>query len=352
MPAAIVLKTNCGGFLLAPSGVVTRLPRGWFAVRSGGTGRRYRADLQVRRNRPGRIILLRRGEPVWRSRDLYPNTGGDVAFGPRAFAFASYDKGVFLTDLRGPERLVVGGRGRYPFAFFASGRLIVTGGREIRVVGADGRLERRFQHLLGRGFAFDADANTFYFVTGSGRLATLRESSLRVGRRLDVEGSFSLVEPERLLFFGARSLTLASLDGRLIARTRWPSGRLDILDSGAVVSADGRFVAYRLSDARAGARQGNAVLYLLRSPDAGAKPVYRHRLGPIGCGVGAIMHWRRHHLLYGSADGQLAVIDAGSGRRRDLSAFANALPRRGSTDRPVTNWLSDYARSRPRARSR
>jgi len=87
VPAAIVFKTSCGGYLLATTGHVTRLPRHWFASHSGGTGRRFGADLQIRRNRTGRITLLRHGRLAWRSRDLYPNTAADVAFGPHAFAF-------------------------------------------------------------------------------------------------------------------------------------------------------------------------------------------------------------------------------------------------------------------------
>jgi hypothetical protein len=342
VPAPIVFRSGCGGFLLRPNGAVSRLPRGWFAARSGGTGRRYGADLQLRRNRTGRVFLLRRGQLIWRSADLYPNTGGDVAFGPGRFAFASYQRGVFLTDLRGAERLVVAGRGRYPFGFFASGRLIATGADEITVVGPDGRVERRYRHRPGRGFSLDDKRNTLYFVTPGGRLATLRESRLRIGRRLDIDGSFGLVEPRRLLFYGVRSLTLASLDGRPLARVRWPKMRLDILDSGAAVSPDGRFVAYRLSDARAGARTGHAVLYVLQAPGTQTEAVYRHRLGPIGCGVGASMYWHRDQLLYGSADGQLAIIDGPSGRRRDLSALVAKLPRRGSADRPFASWLADY----------
>src|SRR4051812_47907952 len=87
VPAAIVFRTSCGGFLLEPGRRLTRLPRQWFAVRSGGTGRRWGAHLDLRRNRPGRVFLFERGRLVWRSHDRYPNDGSSIAFGPHRFAF-------------------------------------------------------------------------------------------------------------------------------------------------------------------------------------------------------------------------------------------------------------------------
>ena len=76
VPAPIVLRTSCGGFLLTPSGRVTRLPRHWFARHGGGTGRRWGAQLNVRRNRAGAYFLLRHGHVVWRSHALYLTEAG------------------------------------------------------------------------------------------------------------------------------------------------------------------------------------------------------------------------------------------------------------------------------------
>jgi hypothetical protein len=344
VPAPIIFKTSCGGFRLATDGDLTRLPRRWFAAHAGGTARRWGAGLQIRRNRTGRIFILRSGRLVWRSRDLYPRTGDTVAFGPNAFAFNSYYRGVFLTDLRGPERLVFPGRGRYPHSFFPSGRLLVTGGRALIVLSPDGQVEGRYPYVRRRGYSFDVASDTLFFATPRGRLATLRESQLRVGRRLEIEGWMSVTPQGPLLFSGARSLSLATRDGRLLASARWPRSRLSVFDSGATVSPDGRRVAFRLSDARAGARKGTAVLFLLAAGERRARPVYRHRLGPIGCGVGASMYWHSRYLLYGSADGELAIIDGVTRQRRDLSRLARALPRRGAADRPVAGWASDYHR--------
>jgi hypothetical protein len=342
--APIVVKTSCGGFRLDSSGEVTRLPRRWFALHASGTGRRYGADLQIRRNPAGRITLLRRGRVVWSSSGLYPRTGGDVGFGPGAFAFASYYSGLFLTDLAGPERLVLRGRGLFPYDFFADGRLIVVGGPHITVLSPTGRIERRYPYSRTRrasGLAFDAERDTLYFVTRRQRLATLHGTRLRVGRRLAVGGNIGLAGRERLLFAGGRSLTLTTREGRVIAHAGWTRRGLHNLDSGATVSADGRTVAFRLSDARPGARKGRAVVYLLTAGQRGARAVYRHRLGPVGCGTGAGMAWHAGHLLYSSADGEVAILQA-DGSRRDLTRFVKRLPRRGRTDRPVVSWRADY----------
>ena len=342
VPATIVLTSGCGAFRLETGGRVTRLPPRWLARHGGGTGRRYGADLQIRHTRAGRIVLLRRGRLVWRSSGLYPNDGGNVAFGPGLFAFASYRRGVFLTDLKSPERLVMPGRGWYPHDFFRSGRLIVGGGRVITVVSPQGHVERSYAYSVRGSYAFDGDRNTLSLVTPDGRLATVRETRLGVGRRVGRHGMISFARPGVLVFYGARSITVARLDGRVTMRASWPRGRLSVLDSGAVVSGDGRRAAFRLSDARPGAQRGRAILFVLRAGDTTATALYRHRLGRIGCATGATLRWHGRQLLYGSADGQLAVIDTATGRRHDLESLGRALPRRWPADRPMVAWLSDF----------
>jgi hypothetical protein len=263
VPAPIVLWTSCGAFRLDPDGATARLPRHWLAQHGSGTGRRYGADLALRRTRDGRILLLRHGRVVWRSHDVYPRDSGDVAFGPRVFAFASYRRGVFVTDLRGPERLVVSGRGLYPYAFTRSGRLFVTGGRAIALVPPGAGVIQRFPYRARNGLA---------------------------------------------------------------------------LDAGVTVSADGRAVAFRLSDGRPGARSGTAIVYLLQVGAMRAQAIYRDRLGPVGCGGGASLSWHGSSLLYRSIEGRLVVLR--SGRVSDVTAFAARLP--GAPG--GAGWLSDFRR--------
>ena len=90
VPATVVVRTSCGVFDLKPDGRVARLPRGWLAQRTGGTGRRYGADVSIRRTHGGRFILARHGRAIWRSARVYYRTGGDIAFGPHLFAFDDY----------------------------------------------------------------------------------------------------------------------------------------------------------------------------------------------------------------------------------------------------------------------
>ena len=334
VPAPIVFKTGCGGFRLGPDGQVIRL-RGWIADRLGANPeRRFGAGFRVQRDRAGRIELLRADRLAWRSRDLYPNTAGDVAFGPNAFAFSSYNRGVFLTDLRSAERLVVPGRALYPHGFFDSGCLIVSGSGTISVLSPSGRVERRYDYDRRGGYTFDSRSNTMYFVTPRKRVASLREPRLQVGRRVHSDGWIWLGTPERLLFSGSSSLTLTDLSGRLLAQARWSRSPHVVMDSGAVVSEDGRRVAFRLSDTK----RKRSVVYVLRSGRLRAEPVFRHRLDYVGCGAAAVMMWQRHRLLYRAADGHIAVIDAGTGSVRDLTRLVRALPRRVATDQPLALW--------------
>ena len=57
------------------------------------------------------------------------------------------------------------------------------------------------------------------------------------------------------------------------------------------------------------------------------------------------MSWKGRHLLYRSADGQVAVVDGDGGNRRDLSRLAGALLRRGEADKPTASWASDLRQS-------
>ena len=343
-PAPIVLQTSCGSFRLSTDGSVRRLPRGWLARQSGGSGRRYGSDLTLRRTRPGRFLLHRAGRLIWRSEQLYRNDGGNVAFGPNRFAFAAHRRGVFLTDLKGRERLVVRGQGLFPLAFTATGQLLVAGGRQLTLVSAAGRSLRRVSFRPKNGYGFDEETDTLYFVTPAGRLATMRGGRIRPGRSVaPIDGAMSFLRPGVLVFESARDLTVTRRDGSPLAHTR-RSGDLTVSDSGVSVSSDGRSYAFRLSNARPGARRGAAALYVLHAGETAARAVYRHALGPVGCSVGASMRWHGGQLLYSSADGQLAVLDGGTGARLDLAALASALPRRQPQERPHADWASSYAR--------
>jgi hypothetical protein len=344
VPAPLVLWTSCGSFALDTSGAVSRLPRHWLAVHGGGTGRRWQAQINVRRNRSGRVFLLEQGRTVWRSNGLYRNDGGTIEFGPRAFAFASYRRGVFITDLVHPERLIAPGKGLAPYRFNRAGQLLVTGGGTLRLLAPDGTVLRRIHPRARNGYGYDERTDTLYYVTESGDLAAAKGARVRLLRSVaQIDGTISLGEPGLLVFSGGHSITVTRRDGRLVARARWRSTRLSS-DSGVAVAPDGRAFAFRLSDVHAGSRTGSAAVYVLRSGEREAQVVYSHRLGASGCAYGAALGWNGRDLLYGSSDGTTVLIDTRTNAGRDLTRLAHSLPRLAAGERAHTAWRSDFRR--------
>ena len=59
VPAPIVLRTGCGGFLLQRDGTVERLAPRWLAAQRGRTPRRYGDDLELGVNDAGAVIVRR-----------------------------------------------------------------------------------------------------------------------------------------------------------------------------------------------------------------------------------------------------------------------------------------------------
>jgi WD40 repeat protein len=337
-----VLWTSCGSFRLAPDGQVSRLPRHWLANHGSGTGRRYGAHLDIRRTHAGGFLLLLRGHVVWRSTGLYPGDGGGVDFGPHSFAFASYRRGVFLTDLHGAERLVARGRGLYPYSFTSSGDLIVAGARSITLVSPTGTFLRRFHYRPRNGYGFDEQTDTLYYVTPTGRLAAAHGTHVELKRTLArIDGMLGVARPHLLVFSGAHSITATSRDGTVIAKAQWRSSHLNS-DAGVAVSSDGRSFAFRLSDARPGSRSSTATVYLLRAGASLAQAIYRQHLGPSGCAVGAGFSWHGSSLLYSSSDGTLAILDSGTHAATDLASLAKTLPHRSTAERALAAWRSDF----------
>jgi hypothetical protein len=65
--------------------------------------------------------------------------------------------------------------------------------------------------------------------------------------------------------------------------------------------------------------------------------LYRHRMGPSGCAVGASLTWRGGLVLYSSTDGRLALLDT-HGPAWRLDRFARTLPHRWRTERATAFW--------------
>ena len=343
VPAPIVLSTSCGRFVLATDGGLSRLRDRAHSSRRVVNWRNWGMPLIVRRNRAGRFFVFQHRRLVWRSRDLYPNDGSSIAFGPHSFAFASYRRGVFLTNLDGPERLVLRGRSLFPYDFDSAGRLLVGAGRTIAVISPGGATIRRYPYRLRNGFAFDERSDTLFFVTPRGELASARGTTVHLARHLrDVEGTISIDQSDLLIFAGGTGITVTRRDGAVLARTNWAHSRRVASDSGVSVSRDRKAFAFRLTDAHPGSRLSQATVYVLRAGAPKAQTLYHHRLGPSGCGVGANLNWHGRFLLYSSTDGRNVVLDTADGRAVDLTRLARVLPHRSEGKTARVLWRSDF----------
>jgi hypothetical protein len=280
---------------------------------------------------------------IWHSSRDYYNTGDENAFGPHLFAFDDYYHGIFLTDLRHPERMVMRGRGLSPIGFTRGGDLLISmRGYSIAVVAPDGRLLRRFSYSGRDSFTWDEHTDTLYFVRPDGMLAAAHGAHVRLIHRLaGIEGEIWFTPPRLLVFNGRRSVTITNLNGKLIARDQWPGTRTDNFASGLSISPNGRTFAFRLSNARPGARHGEAVVYVLHAGQSHARAIYRQHLGPSGCAVGAGMEWHGRYLLYSSTDGQQAVLDTHTDRQVSLMPLLHRIPQRGRSQVYDVFWQRD-----------
>ena len=345
VPAPLVVWDDCGVFRLEVDGTLQRLRRHWLAYHGGGTGRRFGADLELRRTRPGVYILRRHGRTIWRSSDLYPNDGGDVAFGPGLFAFGSYThRGIFLTDLHGPERRVAQGQNIYILGFTAQGELLVDARRAILGIGPRGRELDRYRYIRRRGFGFDDREGILYFVTPRGRLAEVGDGGgLRVFGRAPAMGAWPTVLAPALLTWSApHSLAVSDRTGALLASSRWPR-KLGTMDRGVDASSDGTLFAYRVTNARPQAPHPSAAVFVLRRAQHRARLIVAHDTTTPGCGgIPGGLGWNQHHLLYDFGDGRVVIFDIDSGARTSLTAFAKAIPRREPGDSLTFAWASSF----------
>jgi hypothetical protein len=315
------------------------------AYHGARTGRRFGDDLRLRNTKEGQIVILRKQRILWRSSGTYKNEGGSLAFGPGLFAFSSYRRGVFLTDLRHPERVVVPGGGLHPLDFTDDGKLIVVGRGLVWVVSPEGAMLHRYRYSRPFGLGFDANGDLLYFVTVDGTLARADGGrARRLGPAPSRPGWLTVTEPDLLVWQGQHHVTVTRRDGALVASASWPA-TLGSSDSGVVPSDDGKLFAYRVTAASAGASSARAGLFLLRSGHQRADLVLREELaGPIGCGLGVQVSWHGGFLLYGSGDGDVRVLEPSRGRIRvNLSNFARSLPKQGRGDIATVAWESEYS---------
>jgi hypothetical protein len=342
VPAPLVLHTSCGWYEHDPNGRTFRLPNHWGAIHGIGSGRRYEPRLDVCCDRSRHVSLRLHGRLVWRSRRRYPGYAGQLAFGPHEFAFADYTRGVFLTDLRRPERLVVRGRGLYPDDFTRNGDLVVVAGSTLVVVSRRGRAVGRHRFRRGNGYAFDWRSDTYVYVAPSGRLATLRNRQVRLGPAVAALGGVSIPARGIVALTGRSRFTVLREDGSFVARAEWDP-RAETLLSGPSASPGAESFVYEL------AAGGAATLYVVHPGQRQGRVLLRRWRSPLRCVEGGPcaggFDWNGRYFVYSPGDGHLGVVDSTTGRLIDLTRFDRSLPHLGA--RPETAgiaWKSEFPR--------
>lgn len=350
VPAPIVLHTSCGWFELARNGRITRLPNHWGAKHGVGTGRRYGAHLDLCCDRTGHVSIRLRGRLVWRSRFVHRGYAAAIAFGPNEFAFADYYRGVYLTDLRHPERLVVRGRGLFPYDFTRRGDLIVAGGRALQFFAPSGRRVGTYRFRLRNSFAFDWQTDRLLFVSPGGRLASVRDRRLRLGRSVQgFGGGLAVPAPGLVTLSRVGRIAVARPDGTIVASAGWNPAR-QAFNSRIGLTTDGRSFVFELTRVRPHASWGHAIVYVLRSGERRAHVLFDRWRAPIvcregECGSGTGFDRNGRFFIYGPGDGHLALLDSRSGRAVDLTRLDRSLPHLGSRPEQATiAWKLDFPR--------
>jgi hypothetical protein len=340
VPATLVLSTDCGWFSLETDGQVRRLPKNWYATHQEPWHPPYGLTYAPR---SGRYVVSRDGQIIWRSARAYYNEAGGGAFGPHAFAFESWGRrGIMLTDLRGPERLVLRGRNRFTLGFTAGGELLVSGPQSIIVLSRAGKVVRWLRFRRSTSFVFDPTTQTVYFVTPKGMLTAARGSDVRPIGIAPGRGWIGLAGHRFVTFTAPGRLAIVrGGDGSLVASAGWRDADRE-LDAGVEVSQDGKLFAFSTSGP--GARS-QAVVYLLRAGQRRARVLFRHRTGQPGCGDATSLDWRGSSLLYRFAD---ATVDETAVLRADgpvtrLTPILRALPRNVPTEPGNVYWEADFS---------
>ena len=271
-----------------------------------------------------------------------PGTPGSSRSAHAEFAFADYRRGVFLTDLRGPERLVVRGRGLSPDDFTRNGDLVVAAGNALIMVSRADRVVGRFRFRPGSGYAFDRRRDAYVFVTPHGRLAVLRRRRVRIGPTVARLGPVRLLAPGLLAFTGRTGFTVMREDGAVVDAARW-NPRAETLVAGPAVSPDGRSFVYEL------VRGGAATVLVVRQRERRGHVLLRRWRSPTRCIEGGPcaggFDWDGRFFLFQPGDGHVGLVDSGSGRLIDLTRLVHGLPHLGPRpEGAALAWKSDFPR--------
>jgi hypothetical protein len=213
-------------------------------------------------------------------------------------------------------------RGERAFGWTRAGLLLYSHRNVLSARTASGRIVKEFTITQRTHYRFDPGTRTLVFVTPRDDLVrtdgirTQRIASLgplRLGRLLDIvplnDGRLALV---------GRRLVVLSLDGAVVASDRrrgsWPA----IASARAIA-----MVSTGPLDDRGRARE---TVRLLRPGERTSTLLFVNQVGALGCGHWPSIAWRGDDLLYSTTEGDMAVIDTGSGDHVDLRASVARLP--------------------------
>jgi hypothetical protein len=214
---------------------------------------------------------------------------------------------------------VVWARGRF-VAKTRAGLLVSWWGTTLTARHPSGRVVARV--TTARGVRFDPFTRTVLFVSPrntlartDGRLVTLLSPLERLG--LGRAHEIVPLEEGRVALLGRRLVVLGS-DGSVVASDR-RRGALPVLSSRGAIA----LISTGRLDSRGRARES---VRLLRPGGRSSTLLYVNEVGALGCGHWPSLEWRGEKILYSTSAGDVVVIEAGSRRRRDLTALVRRLP--------------------------
>jgi hypothetical protein len=335
LPAPVTVRTGCGVFRIDRDAHVRLLSRETSPVSTQAFA--YWPNGVWEGRIAGHLAVGRGQRTLWRSHALFTGRHAlydlsNVVLGPRSLA---YSRGfprqrLYVAPLRGRERLVA--RGEYPIGWTRGG--FYTWGRphhRLLLRAADGRLRATIARTVyayaysGRSLWLIRNGRVLHAI-GSRvrRVAALRAIGLWPARHLQLLPLGRLVALEH-----GRRLVVLHPNGSLFASTTltYGSGQADGVSASPTENHAGTAVAFATSRGDTGyASRGQETIWLLQAHDRGARPVRVERVTWQTCISGAELSWHGGWLLYAANAGQVALVEAGSGRTIALTPLIRRLP--------------------------
>jgi hypothetical protein len=350
VPAPIVFRTVCGVFELRRDGsVVYGSTHVWAPAWAPGAV--SHPDPHTWVSHPDRLLAVYRdGRLLWRSHV----TGGtdNVAVGQGHVAFTSYRRRsglrwagmtTWLAPVGRRERLIA--RNETVVGWTAAG-LVTSRGADVRLRGRDGRFLRR----LGKARTALRDGNDVVLLRTDGvvlrtngwrsrAIADLRRAGMTDHpwlQRLD-GGMWQVDSGNRVLFLRHDGRPFASI-ALARGRQRDPGGSI----AGNVMPLPDRSaLLFVVSRRKSWKDPGVYTVYRLDRGHHVPRPLVTTRVRRLTCGDWAGLAYRNGHVLFGSNEAGVAIVDpAGRARPIDLSKLVRRLlpQRRDAPDNVFAYW--------------